>query len=231
MNDVQFQRLLINRAFYQLSPNKPVRIQLNASVNACKTFEEFFMLWSRYKVKKQVVVDDLVTEGYSILPKVYLMAGKDSVGGAGKPDKQPKDKPKGNISDMGRVPTTQVPFDPQYVACDNCGRQEFDKKQNAIHSVDNCYFKHHEDRNTNHNVRWKDSIPGKVFAALSHPWNVLPFGLRKYGSKRLTGNKCNFSCINCNYLVSLRNNFSKFSSNINFLPLTMISIQLPVLEP
>jgi transposase InsO family protein len=226
MNDVQFQKILINRAFHNLHINEPVRIQLTAAVNACKTFEEFFMLWSRYKVKKQEVVDDLITEGYTILPKIYLMAGKDSVGNAGKPDKPPK-TPKGVITDLGREPKTQFLLDPKYVSCDNCGRQEFDNKQNAIHTVDNCYLKHHEDRNTNHNVRWKDSASGKAFAALTPSWNVLPFGLRKDGSKRIMAPKGNISCINCDYLVSLKNNFLKFSSNINFLPLTMISIQLP----
>jgi hypothetical protein len=228
VNDVQFQRSLINRAFYLLSPNEPVRIQLTASVNACKTFEDYFMFWSRYKVKKQGVVDDLVIEGYNISPKVYLMAGKDSLGNAGKSDK-PVKTPKGTFTDIGRAPVNQVPLDSQYVSCDNCGRQEFDKKQNVVHTVDNCYLKNHEDRNTNHNIRWKDSSSGKAFAALTPPWNVLPFGLRKDGSKRIMAPKGSISCSNCDYLVSLKNNFLKFSSNINFLPITMISIQLPTM--
>jgi hypothetical protein len=113
LNDVQFQRILINRVFYLLSLNVPVRIHLNALVNACKTFEEFFMLWSRYKVKKQVAVDDLVAEGYTISPKVDLMASKEL--NANKPDKPPK-TPKGVITNFGRAPKTPILLDPQFVS-------------------------------------------------------------------------------------------------------------------
>jgi hypothetical protein len=40
VNDVQFQRTLINRASHLLSASEPVRIHLTAAVNACKTFED-----------------------------------------------------------------------------------------------------------------------------------------------------------------------------------------------
>jgi hypothetical protein len=110
-------------------------------------------------------------------------------------------------------------LDSQYVACDNCGRQEFDKKQNAIHSVDDCYLKHPL-------VKWKVSASGKAFAALIPPYINLPFTYLKDGSKRDLPNRGNLTCNDCTYLVSLKNNFLKSSANTNFLSLTLVSILL-----
>ena len=119
------------------------------------------------------------------------------------------------------IDTTQVPLDSQYVACDNCGRQEFDnKKQNGIHSVDDCYLKHPL-------VKWKVSASEK---ALVPPCMFVPFSLLKDGSQRDLPNRGNLTCNDCIYLVSLRNNFLKSSTNGNFLSLTLISVRLPSQE-
>ena len=93
VNDLQFQKSLINRAFNLLSSLEPVRILLTSKVQACKTFEEFFMLWTRYKVSKQTVIDDLTAEGYVISPKVYLMASKEVLNTTEKHSKQPQKNP------------------------------------------------------------------------------------------------------------------------------------------
>lgn len=58
----------------------------------------------------------------------------------------------------------------------------------------------------------------------------LPYTYLKDGSKRDLPEKGKLSCIDCNYLVSLKNNFLKSSSNINFLSLTLVSVQLPAQE-
>ena len=99
-------------------------------------------------------------------------------------------------------------LDPSIPACNSCGRQEIDKKQGKVHTTENCYLKHHEDRNSDLSVTWKNSKAGKVFAAMDPPHNVLPFGLRMSGEKRDFTKKGKSVCMNCNYLVSLKKRFS-----------------------
>ncbi len=58
-DDLALQKSLINRAFNHLSPLEPAKIKLTSKVAMCKTFIEFLLLWTRYKVSQQVIVDDL----------------------------------------------------------------------------------------------------------------------------------------------------------------------------
>jgi hypothetical protein len=51
----------------------------------------------------------------------------------------------------------------------------------------------------------------------------LPYTYLKDGSKRDLPQRGNLCCIDCNYLVSLKNYFLNSSSKTNFLPLTLVS--------
>ena len=74
VRDVQLQKSLINRAFSLLSNLEPARIQLTSKVAKCVTFQEFLMVWTRYRNSKQVIADTLAADGYVVSPKVYIMS-------------------------------------------------------------------------------------------------------------------------------------------------------------
>ncbi len=232
-DDLALQKSLINRAFNHLSPLEPAKIKLTSKVAMCKTFIEFLLLWTRYKVSQQVIVDDLTADGYIIQPKTYLLTQGSSNPDKGKSDKLPKQQISNNNSDRSVSTFASIKLDPAILACSGCGRQEYDEKQKAVHDANNCYLKHHPDHNNDPLIKWKDSSSGKAFAALNPPWKVLPFSYLKDGHKRdlpSKGNfpsKDNFSCMNCDYLVSLKSNFVSSTSNINFLPVTILSVQAP----
>jgi hypothetical protein len=120
--------------------------------------------------------------------------------------------------------TGHIKLNPKYTICNGCGRQEYDKKQEAEYSYSNCFLRHHPNWNTDPLVKWEDSSSGKAFAALTPPHMFLPYTYLKDGSKRDLPHKGNLSCIDCNYLVSLKNNFLNSSSNTNVLSLTLVSI-------
>jgi hypothetical protein len=42
---------------------EPAMIQLTSKVATCKTFKEFLMMWTRYRIAKQVIADDLTADG------------------------------------------------------------------------------------------------------------------------------------------------------------------------
>jgi hypothetical protein len=46
--------------------------------------------------------------------------------------------------------------------------------RSKVHDYDNCFLKHHLDRNNDPLVKWKDSSSGKAFEALNPPGKVLP---------------------------------------------------------
>jgi transposase InsO family protein len=227
VGSISLQKSLISRAVNHLSPAEPARINLTPQIASCTTFKEFLLLWTRYKSSKQVIVDNLVAEGYIVQPKTYLLSQGATNPDKGKPDKLPKQQTINNNPDRSVSTLVSVKLDPAILACSGCGRQEYDVKQKAVHDVNNCFLKHHPDRNNDPLIKWKDSSSGKAFAALNPPWKVLPYSYLKDGSKRDLPSKGNFSCINCDYLVSLKSNFLRSSSNVNFLPVTIISVQAP----
>jgi hypothetical protein len=183
-DDLALQKSLINRAFNHLSPLEPARIKLTSKVAMCKTFKDFLLLWTRYKVSQQVIVDDLTADGYIIQPKTYLLSQGSTNPDKGKPDKLPKQQNINNNADRTASTLVPVKLDPAILACSGCGRQEYDGRQKAVHDVNNCFLKNHPDRNNDPLIKWKDSSSGKAFAALNPPWKVLPYSILKDGSKR-----------------------------------------------
>jgi hypothetical protein len=228
--DPVFQRSLIQRAVGHLSPLEPARIKLTSDFSKCKTFKEFLLLWTIYRNQKQVIIDELTADGYVVLPKSYILSSISS--NADKPLKDKKDKLNNAERSASSLSTTigHIKLDPKYANCNGCGRQEFDAKQKAVHDYSNCFLRLHPNWNNDPLVKWKDSTSGKAFAALNPPFMFLPYTYLKDGSKRDLPEKGKLSCIDCNYLVSLKNNFLKSSSNINFLSLTLVSVQLPSQE-
>jgi hypothetical protein len=65
-DDLALQKSFINRAFNHSSPLEPAKM--------CKTFNVFLLLWTRYKVSQQVIVDDLTADGYIVQIKMYLLS-------------------------------------------------------------------------------------------------------------------------------------------------------------
>jgi transposase InsO family protein len=229
--NVQFQKLLVMRAFNTLSNKEPIKTYIQNDVLSCKTFGAWFEWWVGYRISMKNSLAVLEAQGFKILPKVYILADQD------KNDRPEGDKggkpsnPKGDKLAKGGKPTANKPLqaiivlDPKIPACNMCGRQEFDKKQKEVHSTTNCYLKFHEDANKDPTTTWKNSLAGKAFAAMNPPHTVLPFGLRMSGEKRefTKKNRGNNDCMNCNYLVSLN---KRFSTETDFLSLNIISVQM-----
>jgi hypothetical protein len=181
-DDVVLQRSFINRAFNHLSPLEPARIKLTTEVSKCKTFKEFLLLWTRYRNVKQLIVEELTADGYTVTPKSYLLSA-----GPANADKNLKTK-KEQIKNIERSAfnlsktTGHIKLDAKYTICNGRGRQEYDKKQEAEHSYSNCFLRHHPNWNTDPLVKWKDSSSGKAFAALTPPHMFLPYTYLKDGS-------------------------------------------------
>jgi hypothetical protein len=232
---LSLQKSLINRAHGHLSQLEPARINLAPSVAQCTTFKEYLLLWFRYKSEKQTIVDNLTADGYTVGPKSYLLSGSQKSDGKanGNANKHEK-KDKSNHVDRSASTLVKTPgtikLDPKYEICNGCGRQEYDEKQKAAHSYSNCFLRLHPNWNSDPAVKWKDSVSGKAFAALVPPFMFLPYTYLKDGSKRDLPNRGNLICNDCIYLVSLKNNFLKPSSNTNFLSLTLLSVRLPSQE-
>ena len=70
----------------------------------------------------------------------------------------------------------------------------------------------------------------KSFCSFGPSIHVLSIHLFEGWLKEDLPNRGNLTCNDCIYLVSLRNNFLKSSTNGNFLSLTLISVRLPSQE-
>jgi K+-sensing histidine kinase KdpD len=57
-------------------------------------------MWTRYRIAKQVIADDLTADGYIISPKVYLMMDKE---GSTNTEKTPKCPPKTTTSNADKI--------------------------------------------------------------------------------------------------------------------------------
>jgi len=75
VEDVHLQKSLINRAFSLLSHLEPAKIQMTSKVATCKTFDEFLMMWTRYRIQKQSDSDDLSAAGFVVLQKNISFGG------------------------------------------------------------------------------------------------------------------------------------------------------------
>ena len=140
LSDVVFQKSLITRVWAILSPHEPAKAVLGPTVVNCKTLEEFFTAWMEFKIAKEQEIKKLTFQGYSIIPKIFMLAA-----GYNKEEKNTKDAnsaaggipgSKGNKTKVASATNpngnkvsrnTLTILDAAIPACYICGRQEIDK--------------------------------------------------------------------------------------------------------
>jgi hypothetical protein len=72
--DIVFQKSLITRVWAILSPHEPAKAIMGPTVLSCKSLELFFSPWMEFKVSKEQEIKKLTLEGYSVIPKVYMLS-------------------------------------------------------------------------------------------------------------------------------------------------------------
>ena len=238
LGNYQLQKQFV-KLFWDLLSNKDEsKIWNNVTVLDFKSLEAFLIFFSRYRVDLNKKIQDLEKHGVKVEPKVFLLnAPADQI----VPDKKDKKKKWGNDNEKNfpndkkkiesenenhkdkkkKTEHTTV-LDPSIKPCEGCGRQEMDRRLQAIHTFDNCYLKEHPDANKNGKVPWKDSKSGKAYANHKQgaspilPWSrVLVAGTAWKGVRGKNSLNPNL-CFIDEYLSSISSKL-KFKSSSSFL--------------